>query len=371
MSLLAPIEALYLHRLSTHYELIGLALGIGSLSFLIFSPIFGKLSDKIGRKKIILLCFLLRPFIPLFLIFSPTIHLYIFFKIIAGVLAVGDVIIFALVGDWLERRSDKGLKFGIFLTGPSIGGAIGSLISGSVAYVFSLVIPYFISFFVSLLSSLFLVISLRYTVSPKEAVISLEKRTFKLPAVIIAVITLGVIASFCMSMRNILWPFLIKTFKSERYAPLYTALIFASMGIIAGVLSPFVGKLSDKHGAISIFFLGWLLMGIFGILFGFADNVYMLWLLSIFYSVGETMKGPPSTAIITEHTTRSSRGFVFGIVNSLSSLASFLGPFVTGILMEILDWRFILLIYGFVILFLGILFLNLTKRSYHSKKTVK
>ena len=163
LSLLAPVEALYLEKLTVNYSLIGLALGISSISAILFSPMLGKFSDRVGRKKIILSFAFLGSFVPLLLVLSPNIESYILVKFLAGILGTSWAVSFALIGDIVEKSAKKGFAFGIYIMGPSLGGALGSLISGYTAsFVGDLSTPYFLAFFISFLSFLLLLPLVKY-----------------------------------------------------------------------------------------------------------------------------------------------------------------------------------------------------------------
>lgn len=360
-SSLAPVEALYVKQFAD-FALTGLVLGLPSISFIIFSPIFGWLSDRFGRKKFILVLSFISPFLPLALVWSKNILVYSFFKFLSGIFGVAGVLIFSLLGDLLEKSKSSGFLFGVYIFGPSIGGAIGSLLSGYIASYFgSLAISYYLAFFASLLSLFFLVLALR-KVEIKKSFARKKKGgsillLFSIP--ILSVLISNFWFSFHMSMRGLLWPFLVKNFAGERIAPFYSSIIFSSMGILVGMTVPLVGKIGDKAGHIFAFFLGWLMMGIAGMALAFSYSFTYLYIFSLLYALGEAFRGPSSNVIITRNTNRLNRGFVFGVISSISSLASFAGPTLTGYLMNTWPVSSILLSYGLLILISGIIFLFL------------
>ncbi len=373
ISLLAPIEALYLQNLSGSYGGIGITMSISSLAFLLFSPIIGRISDIVGRKKIILSLSFIGVFIPLLLVTSKNIYQYSFFKFVAGITMCATITVFALIGDMVEKSKRKGLVFGLYIMGGSIGGAIGSLIGGALAsFVGSLRTPYFISFIFSLLSFAFLLFILKYPemnekLSVKEHVPNLFNlkllKVLTLP--LIAVLMMKFVFMFHMSMKGVMWPYLISNFVNKKVAPFYTAVTFASMGLLAGFLSPLVGKLSDRYGHMRFFFLGWFMMGVVGLSFYFVNSFIFIFSLSLFYAFGEILKGPAANAILTKYSSRRNRGFIYGLVASVSSLASFAGLSVTGILMDVIRWNIILLIYGLMILLPALVsYITLRKREY-------
>lgn len=370
-SLLAPVEALYLQKLSGSYGSAGFAMSMGFISFLLLAPLIGRLSDIVGRRKIILALTFLGATTPLLLTLSKNVYQYSLFKFIGGTAACAIAPIMAFLGDTVERTKKKGLAFGIYIMGSSIGGALGALLGGAVSsFSGSLKTPYLVSFVLSFISFLLIFIALRRPevknkISIKEhipAFFNLKLlKILKLP--LIAVLVMKFVFMFHMSMKSIMWPNMISKFLGESHAPFYTAIVFSSMGFLAGVLSPIIGKLSDKYGHMNFFFMGWFVMGVVGTLFYMANSFVLLFALSLLYALGEIMKGPAANALITKYSTKANRGFVYGLVTSTTSLASFAGLSITGKLMEVVDWNSILLAYGLMILAPALVFYVLIKRN--------
>ncbi len=346
-------------------------MSMGFISFLLLAPLIGRLSDIVGRKKIILALTFLGATTPLLLILSKNIYQYSLFKFIGGVAACAIAPIMAFLGDMVERTKKKGLAFGIYIMGASIGGALGALLGGVVSsFSGSLKTPYLVSFVLSFVSFMLIFMALRSKevktkISIKEHMpVFFNLRLLKiLKLPLIAVLVMKFLFMFHMSMKGIMWPNMISAFLGESHAPFYTAIVFSSMGFLAGMLSPVIGKLSDKYGHMNFFFMGWFLMGVVGTLFYMANNFALLFALSLFYAFGEIMKGPAANALITKYSSKTNRGFVYGVVTSTTSLASFVGLSITGKLMEAMDWNSILLAYGLMVFVPALIFYILIKKK--------
>jgi MFS transporter, DHA1 family, multidrug resistance protein len=351
LSFLAPVEELYLESFTHDYFLIGFALGIGSIGLLLFSPIICRLSDIRGRKNLILFFAFFGSFIPLLLVFSPNIQAYIFVRFLSGISAAISPLLYAFLGDLAEKRNDMGFLFGIYISGASIGGAVGSLASGYVAsFAGNLSTPYFLASLFSFASIIFLLPALRMeNFSPKREVLPVKtKPGSRYKMWLSAILVLTFLFSFHLSMKSLLWPIIVKEFVDYSLVPFYVAVIFASMGILAGILSPFMGKLGDKLGNSRQFFLGSLILGLVGMIMAFPGSFLPFFLICAIYSIGESVRGPSAMALVSKYTTKQNRGFIFGIIFSLSGLASFLGPAVTGYLLKFFGWNIVLFFYGFV-----------------------
>lgn len=358
--LLGPVEALYLKTLTRDLSKIGVVLGIAPIVFILSSPLVGRLSDVLGRKRLLFMLSALGALGPILLVSSKNIVVYALFKILVSVSETSSVLAFALLGDMIEKRKRGGFLFGIYESGPSLGGAVGIFLSGYVAsFIGSLSTPYYISSVFSLLS---IALLLRIP-SEKRTRKKGGKIRRKLAPPLLAVWLLSFLFGLHMGMRYLIWPIIIEKMKGTQLAPFYTSLTWTSMGLLAVLLLAFAGKLSDRYGAMKILFAGWLFSGVIGCLFYFPMDFFPFYLLSVLFSIGEVLRGPSSADISTRFTTPENRGFVFGLLSSSGSFGSFLGPILAGFLTEKFPVNTVLLFYGLLLLLPAFLTLYLMRDS--------
>ncbi len=339
LGVLAPIEVLFLSSLVENAAIKGLILGIPGLVILVFSPYAIRISDRHGRKKVILALILVSsPFFVL-LPYSPSYYVYGLLKAVSSILFLASPILFAYISDTVKRL---GIGYGSVILASSIGGSFGSLVSGFVGEIFGLGIPYFM-LAVLALASMFFILPLKEV----KASVKHEKlrRVGGLNILLLAVLANSLIFSLHLSARGVVWPLLLEGITN---APaMFSGLIFSLMGLTAAILSIPSGVVSERFREGNIFFLGWLIMGVVGVLLFFATgNVYLFLIFSVLYAVGEILKGPSGSMILARH----KRSVYFGYSSSLGSLGGIIGAVVSGVLVYLFGVNTAVLVLGLFVL---------------------
>lgn len=113
---------------------VGLLMSVYSLAQLIFAPLWGYLSDRLGRRPIILICLIGSSFFYLWFAFAHTLGTLFLTRILAGVFGAVMSVAMACIADITgekERSKNMGLVgagIGLgFIIGPLLGGIFGLL----------------------------------------------------------------------------------------------------------------------------------------------------------------------------------------------------------------------------------------------------
>lgn len=102
-----------------------------------------------------------------------------------------------------------------------------------------------------------------------------------------------------------------------------------------------VGRLGDMIGNRPVF-LGGTIAFLFGsVLSGLAPNIELLLLFRVIQAIGGAFATALSMGIVTEIFPASERGKALGLFSFAVSLGGIAGPFLGGILLEFLSWRWI------------------------------
>jgi EmrB/QacA subfamily drug resistance transporter len=104
------------------------------------------------------------------------------------------------------------------------------------------------------------------------------------------------------------------------------------------------GALSDYFGRRRVFVIGLIGFGITSLLCALAPNLEVLILARILQGASGAVLVPGSLAILTNNFEGEEQGRAFGIWAAASGVAPILGPFVGGILVDELSWRWIFLL---------------------------
>jgi len=343
--------------------LFGCLLGaIYSLLQFFAAPFWGKLSDRIGRKKIMLTTLSGMVISYLVWIFSASFSLLILSRLIGGLFSGNLSVATAIVADITtkEQRSKGmaliGIAFALgFVFGPAMGGLI-SLWDMSKAfpeYVQYGINPFSsaasLAFFLSLMN---LLLAIKYLPETKGFLEKAQgvKNTSE---VVHRTANLFKIFSFrfskAVNQTNFSYFLFIALFAGmeftitfmtvERLAftPTENGLIFVFIGfLIALVQGGFVRRRAHIIGEKKVALLGLILLSP-GLLFlGYAQSITGLLIGLTFLSFGSAMVVPTLTSMVSLLTSENEQGEVLGIFRSLGALGRILGPLWASLVY----WRF-------------------------------
>jgi len=298
----------------------------------LFAPVIGALSDRFGRRPVLLASLFGFGIDYLFLAFAPTIWWLFVGRIIAGITGASFTTATAYIADisTAENRTKNfgmvGAAFGIgFIVGPSLGGVLGHI---------GLRIPFYVSAGLALLNALY-----GFFILP-ESLPADKRRPFeikranpvgslmqlaKYPSV------LGLTASFFLiyvaaqSVQSTWNYFTIYRFNwSEQMIGWSLGCIGLLVGLVQGLLTRVaIPKLGNQRSVI----IGLLMYTVGLVLFSFAGATWMMFVFSIPYCLGG-IAGPALQSIITSEVAQNQQGELQGGLTSLMSVASVVGPLV-------------------------------------------
>ena len=344
---------------------IGIAIAIYSLTQFFFNPIFGNLSDKYGRKKIIVICLFLNAMGYVLFAYTHSYFMLLFSRVIAGIGGSSIGVAQAYIADVTtpENRSKGmgmiGAAFGLgFVFGPMIGGMLSKY-------------GYFVTGFGSAFFSIFaFVLTIIFLPEPKrDKSKSLERSRKLLDTSSIKIIlnksdlSLLMILFFILtfSVANIYGTFALLGFKVYHFTDLQNGYIYGILGLSsaivqAGLLAQ-ISKFFSKGKLISI--------GAFCMMIGlgmipFGGSFFGLAIIGIILSLGTGTLQPILLSLISEIASEAEQGITLGFNQSLSAFARVLGPLWGGFAFEFLGYPFPFLtgsFFSLVILILSIFYL--------------
>jgi DHA1 family tetracycline resistance protein-like MFS transporter len=308
-----------------------LTLAYAVMQFL-FSPVLGNLSDRYGRRPILLGSLLGFGVDYMFMAFAPTIGWLFLGRGIAGITGASFTTAAAYIADVStpEKRAQNfgmiGVAFGIgFIVGPVIGGILGK---------YSTHLPFIAASVLALLNAAY-----GYFVLP-ESLDEAHRRPFdikranplgslkhlaKHPAVLGLAVSLFLIYFAAQSVQSVWTFYTIDKFQWNE------AMIGYSLGVVGLTVALVQGGLIriaiPKLGKERSIWMGLLLYCIGLVLFGVATKGWMMFVFIIPYSLGG-IAGPALQGIMTEQVPSNEQGELQGALTSLMSLSAIFGPWV-------------------------------------------
>ena len=146
----------------------------------------------------------------------------------------------------------------------------------------------------------------------------------------------GLLASIDMSASIFILPELSKAFGADTSEIVWVPLVFTLLTTALGLST---GRLGDLYGRKRVYMLGLTLFG-FSTLFGaIAGSLAEMVAARVVHGVGASLVIGNSAAIIAASFPAERRGVALGVMASTTGLGMALGPILTGLLIQELDWR--------------------------------
>ena len=333
--IVGPINSLYVESLGANYLTIGVLGAVTSLTTIVFSYIWGRMSDRRGKRKIFLVGGLASLALSAGLMAVAPTYVYLFpLNILnAASQAAYAVVSLALMGDILEEtRGARGRRMGIYRGLGSLGFGVLAFFSGSVADRLSLRAPFG-------LSAGFLVVAVflallveenpaRPTSATTPAVPPVSPTALPLPPLFISMflwslVTGAVYAVWANYMVGEL------AFTQSQMSRLWGLASFSELPlmILTGALSDRIGRLS----MLSLGFFAWTL-----VFLGYVLTPVLPWivLVQLIRAFAYSAFTAASMTYATEVRAKAQRGRISGLYSSAGSIGAILGSTMGGALAQ-------------------------------------
>lgn len=332
--IILPLLPYIAEKYSANPFQIGLLTAVYSFFQFISSPILGRLSDRYGRKKMLIISQLGSTIGYLILGLAGNLPLLFLSRIIDGATGGNISIAQAYVADVTTKENRArgmglmGAAFGLgFIFGPAIGGALSKISYSTPGYFAA-----FVSLITVILTSLFL----KETVNVKTAVQSPRtkfnfqelKRVLTLyPIGLLIIVFFLLNTSFSIMQGN----FALWTQKTFNFKPENNGWLFTYIGILAVVfqlrLLPYVVKKFSEKKILktSLFFL---FVGLIIIPFSIHPN--LLYIALFFMPLGNSLANPTIQSLASENVPKEEYGGTLGILQSAGSVGRIIGPLLGG-----------------------------------------
>lgn len=324
---------------------IGIVIAVYSFVQFIFNPILGKISDKHGRKPVIVVCLLINAIGYVIFAFTNSFLLLMISRIVAGVGGSSIAVAQAYIADVTTKETRSkgmgliGAAFGLgFVFGPLIGGFLsksGYMVTGLGSAAFS-----FIAFIVTLifLPESNLIRDTKAVIGRKLINIDGMKHAFSNSSLAI-LISLFFILTF--SFANIYGTFALLGIQEYGFTDLQNGYMFGIIGLSsAAVQGGLIGPITKLLGKKKILIIGSFLIMVTLAIIPYAGNFLWLAIDSVFLSLGTGMLQPTVLSLISEVSLDAEQGLVLGVNQSLSAFARVLGPLWGGFAFEFLGYPF-------------------------------
>ena len=337
IGLIVPIMPNYLKTFGAAGQALGFLIAVISFAQFIFSPMAGNLSDRHGRKNLIIFGLLVNGLSQIFFALSTELWMLFVCRFFTG---VGSAFIvppvMAYVAD-ITTNKERGKAMGLIGAAISLGFMIGPAIGGFLSNI-SLQFPIYsagsVTIIAGILSSIFLP-SVKPAIQEQvkgENLFKQMTRSFKTSYFVLLMVVF--VFSFGISnFQSTLTMFL--TYKLN-FTPNDIAIVL-TLGGLSGVIVQglALNKLFHLFGEMKIILFGLLVAAIslYGMLF--VHRFFIILLVATIFSTATTLIRPAVNTLISK-TAGDEQGYAAGMNNSYMSLGNMIGPALAGTLF---DWH--------------------------------
>jgi DHA1 family tetracycline resistance protein-like MFS transporter len=305
----------------------------------VFAPIIGGLSDRYGRRPVLLMSLFGLAIDYVIMFYAPSLFWLVIGRCFSGMFGASYSTATAYIADisTKETRTKNfgmvGAAFGVgFIIGPAIGGVLGDV---------GLRVPFLFAAGLSFLNFIYGIFVLTETLAPENRRPFSLKRSnpigsfiqivkYKELANMFVVIFMYYLAG--TAIQNT-WVYLTK----ERFSwdEMDVGISLAVVGVcVAVVQGGLTGLFAKKWGDVKTAYMG-LMMFVLAVLgIGFANQGWMLYALMLPYAF-TGLAGPTIQAIMSKNTKDSEQGELQGSITSIVSLAEIVGPVF---MMALMTW---------------------------------
>jgi DHA1 family tetracycline resistance protein-like MFS transporter len=302
------------------------------------SPIWGRLSDRLGRKPILLVSLTCSVLSYLWLGFADALWMLFAARLLAGAGAGNISAAQAYITDVTDeknRAKGMGMIGASFGLGFTLGPAIGGLLAGSDANSATLSRPAFAAALLSAIALVLAVTILKESLSPEHRRAArgprrwaLAQEAFARPSLrhIIVLFFLTTTAFAGMESTFALW-----ANSGFGWGPQQVGFLFFYIGIVLVLVQGgLVGRLSRSLGEARMALVGsvLLVLGLAGL--PFSTDLPRLLVDMALLSIGFGILSPALTSLVSRAAGSTERGGILGVNQSGQSLARILGPLIGG-----------------------------------------
>ena len=343
MSQLAPMLPLYIQSLGVtdHGEVArwaGIIFAMNFVTLAVFSPIWGRLSDRYGRKIMCLRAVIWLAVINFGMGMAQHVYHLVILRLLQGALSGFLATAIPLVSSESPKER-AGWSLGVFYTGQISGALIGPLLGGWLAETVGFRNTYFVVAAFCLLSS-FAILGIHETrkasdteavkVSNRDAFASLSR-----PSALYGVFVTTFTFQFSlMCIQPILTVYIAGLVPESDHIALISGAVFSSAGFASALFGSRLGSLSDRIGAQKVLFCSLLTACAVAAPQAFVTAPWQLGILRFIHGIAVAGLMPSVNHLIKEFVPQEFLGRMYGINQSFQFIGMSSGAIFGGFIAE-------------------------------------
>jgi len=339
--IIIPLLPFYAEHYQASPAQVGLLMAVYSAAQFISAPFWGRLSDRVGRRPVLLGTIFAASLSYIWLGFADTLIMLFAARAVGGLMAGNISTAFAYAADMTtkeNRAMGMGLIGAAFSIGFILGPALGGILAGSDPAAADFRTPSFAAAGLSALAFVLGLVVLKESLPAEaRAKIAEQTRVARMKALFDALKTPGIGVLLILSfLATFVFAGLESTFAmwSRRqfgWGPEQNGYLFAFIGFFAALIQGgLLGRLAKKFGVERLIFAGSVALCVGLACIPFTETVPQLVLAMTVAAIGFSITTPALNTAISVRGEADIQGGLMGVTRSATTLSRMTGPAVAG-----------------------------------------
>jgi MFS transporter, DHA1 family, tetracycline resistance protein len=336
--LVIPLLPFYAVRFAASPQEVTALVAIYSLMQLLTAPLWGRLSDRVGRRPVLLASLAASALAYLWLGGATALWMLFAARAFAGACAGNIAAAQAYIADVTppeKRARGMGLIGAAFGLGFMIGPALGGLLAGGDPITADLETPAWVAAGLSFLALLGVASLLpeslpaeRRDGAPARGRVGAVLGVLHRPVLSRLILVYFLVILAVAGMQSV---FAIWAMPQLGWGPRQVGYVFAYVGLISAILQGgLIGRLTQLFGEERLLVCGLALIGVGLVALPFAHDVPILGAVLTGLALGMGLMQPTLNSLISQQAGGEEQGEIMGVSQSVASLSRVLGPFAAG-----------------------------------------
>jgi DHA1 family tetracycline resistance protein-like MFS transporter len=337
--LVIPLLPFYAERFAASPQQVTALMAVFSLMAMLTAPVWGRLSDSVGRRPVLMVSMAAAALAYLWMGFADALWMLFAARGLAGACAGNIAAANAYIADVTtpeNRARGMGLIGAAFGLGFIIGPALGGVVAGSNVATADLRSPGLIACALSLIALLGVVFVLKESLPQGVAARPRRSRMSALRdalgrtvlARLLAIFFLTILAFAGMESTFALW-----AMAQFGWGPAQTGYLFTYVGLLSAVMQGgLIGRLTARFGEERLLVAGLASIAAGLLILPLARDLPVLLVATAGLALGMGAMQPSLNSLISRRAGAEEQGEVMGVAQSVGSLSRVLGPLVAGAL---------------------------------------
>ncbi|TAF10100.1 MAG: MFS transporter [Nostocales cyanobacterium] len=338
LTILIPIIYLYGKQFGLSDFQTSLLFSIYSVSQFFATPVIGKLSDRFGRKPLLIIS-LAGTVIANFIAGNATTAWVLFFaRFLDGITGGNASVAQAVVSD-ITSPQKRAQAFGIYGAAMGLGFVLGpatSLVAQQISLGTAFLASGGVAFVALLMTILFLPETLHKQARKPQNIFDLGLgnliKGLAMPGVGILLLINFLTGTTFTMFTYAFQPYFIKVLEQNSQSLTLLFLTFGTMGVIMQTWG--ISILKGKIDLVKILFLGLFFRSISFLLMPIWANINYFVMVSILFSMFNSLVQPMISTLISLNAKAEDQGTVLGLNASYLSIANGIGPVIAGMIVQ-------------------------------------